>query len=219
MALAPRAVAPAAEPSKPSTTDQSAPAVKAVLSPLPETATDQSISASLPSETDLGPISVDALVAMDSAAKRGLETKAFIPKPETTWTISVLPGSLKPVVDAADITFSTSVPNLFAKTPEVSADLQVTDLPDAALPVAEVPVPDLSANASVIASPSSHAGAEALQPDSTWTISVLPGSFKPIVVAADITLPTSVPDLLAKTTEVSADVQVTNLPDKALPVA
>ena len=185
MALAPRAVAPAAEPSKPSTTDQSAPAVKAVLSPLLETATDQSISASLPSETDLVSISVDALVAMDSAAKRGLETKAFIPKPETTWTISVLPGSLKPVVDAAAMTLSTSVPNLLAQTPEVSADLQVTDLPDAALPVAEVPVPDLSANASLIASPSSHADSEALQAAST--VNVDSKAPQPAVISPDAT--------------------------------
>ena len=51
---------------------------------------------------DSGAVSVEALVAMDKTAKLGLESKAFSPKPETEWSISILPAGGKTDVRMVD---------------------------------------------------------------------------------------------------------------------
>ncbi len=128
MALAPRPVARSAEASTTATNDQSATQAQESLPTVLDVPTDKRISSTLSSEADIVPISVDALVAMDSAAKRGLQSKAFVPKPETTWTISVLPGSAKPIVSATDATLSGIIPDALIKTPDLPADATVTEL-------------------------------------------------------------------------------------------
>lgn len=60
----------------------------------------------VPSEpiTDKAPVSVDALVAMDKAAKQGLEARIFVPKPETEWSIHILPTTPQPAAAPASPT-------------------------------------------------------------------------------------------------------------------
>ena len=59
-------------------------------------------------DAEAAPVSVDALVTMDKTAKQGLESKAFSPKPETEWSVNIMPAAAaKPVVELVPLTIST----------------------------------------------------------------------------------------------------------------
>ena len=96
-----------------------------------------------------GPISVDALVAMDKTARQGLTAKPFIEKPAVEWMISVLSaaGLVKASTDGA-------------KSPppsDVSASTPQSAQPTMEAAMAEVPPSQISDTAVALAAPSDAA--------------------------------------------------------------
>lgn len=82
-------------------------------------------------DAEAAPVSFDALVAMDKTAKQGLESKAFSPKPETEWSINIIPAADKPVVELVPLTISSfkpaSNPGVELTTSEAQARLTAID--------------------------------------------------------------------------------------------
>jgi hypothetical protein len=96
-----------------------------------------------------GPISVDALVAMDKTARQGLTAKPFIEKPAVEWMISVLSaaGLVKASTDGA-------------KSPppsDVSASTPQSAQPTMEAAMAEVPPSQISDTAVALTAPSDAA--------------------------------------------------------------
>ena len=102
----------------------------------------QALSATPPSLTapiSDGPISVDALVAMDKTARQGLTAKPFIEKPAVEWVISVLSaaGLVKANAESKDVPATATV----APTLDLpSVDAKVSDLPPESIAPASPPV-------------------------------------------------------------------------------
>ena len=112
-------------------------ALAGTADPLPLT----KLAASEPA-TDKAPVSVDALVAMDKAAKQGLEARLFVPKPETEWSIHILPSTQQPSVSLTGPTDLSPLPatdtSLVAPEPTVSDAVTSEPLPsDSASPTTD----------------------------------------------------------------------------------
>lgn len=112
-------------------------ALAGTADPLPLT----KLAASEPA-TDKAPVSVDALVAMDKAAKQGLEARLFVPKPETEWSIHILPSTQQPSVSLTGPTDLSPLPAtdpiLVALEPTVSDAVTSEPLPsDSASPTTD----------------------------------------------------------------------------------
>lgn|GEM_PF-2529174 len=96
-----------------------------------------------------GPISVDALVAMDKTARQGLTAKPFIEKPAVEWMISVLSaaGLVKASTDGTKSPTPSSTP---VSTPHSAQ-------PTVEAAMAEVPPSQISDTAVALAAPSDAA--------------------------------------------------------------
>jgi len=110
-ALPPRADSPVSAPAHLSPPIENA---------IPVSASDLS-EVSHPAPVDAIPVSVEALIAMDKAAKQGLESKSFVPKPETEWSISILPSVTTATIDPSRLAFSRPSlnPDIAPPTPTV----------------------------------------------------------------------------------------------------